>query len=107
MNFDFDPKEFIHNPFAVGGLGSIVSLKFAPGATWLERAFNVLCGVLMAGFLAVALAEFFSLTSEAMRGAIAFLIGVFGMNLVATVVVWIREMKLSDVVPWFRRTPKE
>jgi hypothetical protein len=27
----------------------------------------------------------------------------FGMNFVAAAVAWIKEMKLSDVLPWARR----
>lgn len=100
---DFDPDHLVRNPFAIGGLGGLVSLKFAPGATLLERAFNVSCGALLAGFLASAVAEYLSLRTDSMQGAVAFLIGVFGMNLVAAAVRVIRDVKLSDLLPWLRK----
>jgi len=57
----------------------------------------------VAVFVSPAAAEFFSLTSPAMQGASAFAVGLFGMNFVATAVTWIKNLQLSDVLPWARR----
>lgn len=102
MDFDLDRLAFL-KPFAVGAAGGLVSLRYAPGLSRKERAFNLLCGALLAGFLTDAIFELFSLRSQAMWGAIAFLVGVFGMNVLATANTWLRELKLSDVLPWFRK----
>lgn len=101
---DFDPDRLAFlKPFAVGAAGGLVSLRYAPGLSRKERAFNLLCGTLLAGFLTDAIIELFGLRSPAMWGAIAFLVGVFGMNVLAAVNGWLRELKLSDVLPWFRK----
>ncbi len=80
-----------------------MALRGAPGETWSARLINVVSGALIAGFLSPAVAEWFSLTSPSMQGAMAFASGLFGMNFVATAVAWIKEIKLADVLPWARR----
>lgn len=100
---DIDPERIVRHPLTIGALGALVALRGSPGDTWLIRAFNVLSGALLAGFFSPAASEFFALTTPAMQGAMAFAIGLFGMNFVATGVQWIKALQLSDVVPWLRR----
>jgi hypothetical protein len=100
---DIDPEKIARSPFVIGALGALVALRGAPGETWPTRLINVVCGALFAGFLSPGIAEWFSLTSPAMQGAMAFASGLFGMNFVATAVAWIKELKLADVLPWARR----
>lgn len=100
---DLDPEKIVRSPFVIGALGSLVALRGAPGESWPTRVLNVLSGALFAGFVSPGLAEWFSLASPAMQGAMAFASGLFGMNFVATAVAWIKEMKLADVLPWARR----
>ena len=102
MEWNFDgisPK----NPFIVGFLGAVVSLKGTPGLTWKERAVNVASGTLMAGFLSPALTEYFALTTPAMQSAAAFVVGLFGLNMTAAVGQWIKGADLSLLVPFGRR----
>lgn len=87
-------------PFLIGLLGSFVALRGAPGASWKERFFNIISGSLIAGFTAPAIAEYFGLTSHAMHSATAFVVGLFGLNLTASIVEWIKVMKLSDLLIW-------
>ena len=103
MPFQFDADKVVRSPWVAGALGAVVALKGAPGVSWPERAFNVFCGLLVAGNLSPALCEQFGLLSPAMQGATAFFLGLFGMNLVAAIVGWIKETKLADLVPWFRK----
>lgn len=104
MLFDLDPDRFAFlKPFALGAAGGLVSLRLVPGLSYKEKAFNLLCGALTAGFLTDATTELLQLQSKAMWGATAFLLGVFGMNVLATANAWLRELKLSDVLPWFRK----
>ena len=100
-NSDYD--KVWTSPFVIGLAGAVVALKGAPGKTWLERLVNAGMGTLMAGFLTPGVTEFFSLPSPAMHAAAAFAIGLFGMNLVAAANSWIREAKLSDVLPWAKK----
>lgn len=97
---EFNPSKFWESPFIVGLLGSIVALKGAPGNTWKERVFNVICGALLAGYVAPALSEYFGLSTPSMQSASAFVVGLFGLNLVATLVAWIKELRLADLLPW-------
>lgn len=100
---DLDPERLVRSPFVIGALGSLVALRGAPGESWPIRIFNVVCGALLAGYVSPALAEFFSLGTPAMQGAMSFATGLFGMNFVATGVTWIKQLQLSDVLPWARR----
>lgn len=54
----------------------------------------------MAGILSPAIAEYFGFVSPAMLSATAFVVGLFGLNITATAFVWIRDMKLADLLPW-------
>lgn len=100
---EIDPSKVLSSPFFVGLAGAIVALKGAPGKSWFERVFNAGCGALLAGFLSAAIAEWLGLRTNETRSAVAFVVGLFGMNLVASINAWMREAKLSDVVPWMRR----
>lgn len=97
---EFDPDRIIRNPFLIGLLGSVVSLRGTPGASWPERLFNLLCGSLLAGFVSPAVAEYFGLNSAAMQSGSAFLVGLFGLNVAATLVQWIKTVTLADLLPW-------
>ena len=101
LNFDFD--KLLSSPFVVGAAGAFVALKGCPGKTWLERAFNLCCGMLIAGFLSSSLAAWLGLKTVETQLSVAFLTGLFGMNVVAAANVWISETKLADVIPWLRK----
>lgn len=96
---DFDPTK----PFIIGGLGALVALKGAPGTSAREKIFNVVCGALLAGFLAPMVAAYFGLKTAEMQAGCAFAVGLFGMNLVATATAWLKDLKLADVLPWINR----
>lgn len=100
-NIDFE--KVLLSPFVVGLAGAVVALKGCPGNTWAERLFNASCGALLAGFVSAAIAEWLGLKTPEMRSAIAFMTGLFGMNLVASINIVLHEIKLSDVLPWFKR----
>ena len=100
---NFDPDKLLSSPFFVGLAGAVVALKGCPGKSWGERVFNAGCGALLAGFLSAAIAEWLGLRTSETRSAVAFVVGLFGMNLVASVNVWLSETKLSDVIPWFKK----
>lgn len=93
-NFDIDGIS--SSPFTIGALGSLVALRFAPGASWWERFTNVACGALTAGYCAPALTEWLQFKSTAMAYACAFAIGLLGMSLVAAVLEGIKATKLGE-----------
>lgn len=100
---ELDADKILANPFTIGLAGAVVALKGAPGKTWAERLINAGAGTLLAGFLTPAVAAFFGLQTPPMQSGIAFMLGLFGMNLTSAINDWIRSAKLSDVLPWVRR----
>lgn len=106
MPIEFDPERAMRSPWAAGALGSVVALKFAPGMSWGERAFNVVCGALSAGFVAPPLCEYLHLTSAMAQSGAAFLVGLFGLSLAAALVEAVRVVGWGDVIRgWVSRRP--
>lgn len=102
MNFDAD--HILGSPFTIGGLGSLVALKFAPGTSWWERFTNVVSGMLVAGYGAPALTEWLQFKSEGLGNAAAFVVGLLGMSLIAAALQAIRDLKLAEIVSgWLSR----
>lgn len=97
-----DPDALIRSPWLAGAMGALVALHGVPGATWVERAFNIVAGLLIAGYVSPALAEYLGLQSLAMQSASAFLCGLFGLNLVAGIVAAVRATDFRDFLPWKR-----
>ena len=100
---DIDTDRIFTSPFFVGLAGAVVALKGCPGKSWGERIVNAGCGALLAGFLSVAIAEWMGLRTAETRSAVAFAVGLFGMNLVASINVWLSEAKIGDFIPWLRK----
>lgn len=104
---ELDVERLVRSPFAVGAAGGLVALRFAPGLTWFERAFNVLCGSLCAGFSGPALAEWLQVSSPGMQAGLSFGVGMFGLSLAAAVVQGIRDVRLSEIISgWLTRGGK-
>lgn len=101
---DIDPSGLARNSFAAGALGSLVGLKFAPGASLGERITNVVAGGLCAGYAAPAVAEWLHITSSHVQSGLAFGVGLFGLSLAAAVWQGIRDLKLGEVITgWISR----
>ena len=96
MAFDWD--QFTSGHAVAGVAGSLVSLKFSPGLTWAERAFNFVCGSLCAILVSPALTEFFKLTSPAMLSGVSFAVGLFGLSLADAASRELRKVKLAEIV---------
>ena len=87
-----------------GLLGSMVALRWAPGATWGERVCNVGAGFACAVYLTPAAAEWFEITSPRGVAAMAFAAGMFGLSLAAAVVEAIKSADLGEVLRgWLSR----
>lgn len=105
MTMDYwNSERLLSSPFAVGGMGALVALKFAPGATWFERFTNVTSGALVAGFGAPALTEWLKFSSPGLTNGAAFLLGLLGMSLIAALLQGIRDLKLAEIISgWLSR----
>lgn len=92
------------SPYTMGLLGSLIAAaKGMPGANFVERAINVACGTALAGAVAPGVSDYFSLHTDGMRSAMAVFIGLFGLNVMAAVLTWLKTMKLADYIPWKKR----
>lgn len=102
---DFDPEHIAKSPFTIGAAGALVTAaKFTPGASWLERAVNVVAGSLAAGFITPALTEYLRMTSAAYIGGAAFFVGLLGMSLVAAFFQTVRDVHWAEIVAsWISR----
>lgn len=102
---DFDPERIASSPFVPGALGALVTaLKFTPGASWPERAVNVVAGSLVAGYVAPPLLEYFKVTSPSATGGASFMLGLLSMSIVAAVLSAVRETKWAEIVTgWLAR----
>ncbi|MGA0608818.1 hypothetical protein [Caldimonas sp. KR1-144] len=106
MDFDKDTiGRIATSPFAIGALGALVTaVKFTPGASWRERAFNVFSGALCAGFLTPAIVEWLNMKSPAYSSGAAFLFGLVGMSLAAALLQAIKDTPLGQIVTgWISR----
>jgi hypothetical protein len=101
---DIDPDKVLRSPLVAGALGAVVGLAFAPGDTWRERAFNVLCGALSAYYIAPALAEWLRIEPAGIKASAAFGIGLFGMSIASEIVKFIRDGGLRRFADtWLQR----
>jgi hypothetical protein len=86
----------------VGGfLGALVSLKFIEGLTILARATTVVSGMLAAAYVTPLVLTTGGL-SDKIEGAIAFLIGVFGMSLAGALIKAWPEIICAAKERWLR-----
>lgn len=110
---DFDAERITGSPFVFGAVGALITaVKFTPGASWGERAFNVMAGSAAAGFITPALVEWLSMKSPAYASGAAFLFGLFGMSLAAALLQGIKDTPLGQIFTgWLSRRgttpPKE
>lgn len=102
---DFDSERILRSPFTVGAVGALITaVKFTPGASWGERAFNVLAGSAAAGFITPALTEWLSMKSPAYASGAAFLFGLVGMSLAAALLQGIKDTPIGQILTgWLSR----
>jgi len=90
------------NPFVIGGLGSLVGLRLAPEVTWWGRSTSITCGLLTAGYVAPGLTEWLRLPT--LVNLFAFMIGLLGMNFLASVYKGITSIDIGAIITgWISR----
>ncbi len=101
---DLDPENVIRSPLFLGAIGSAISLKYVPGKTWPESAFNLAAGTAFSWVMSPAAAEWMRITSAGMQSAMAFGAGIFGLSLCAASIEGIRSLKLAEIITgWVSR----
>jgi hypothetical protein len=85
-------------PYLAGAAGSIVSLRWMPGASWFDRALSVISGALCAGICTPWLVDRFELGGEAVHAVVAFGLGLFGLAVLSAVREGIEAADLKGIV---------
>lgn len=96
-----NPTDLARSPLLAGLVGAVVALRGTPGASLGERLFNVFVGFSMAWFLTPALVDYFRVDTPNVQSAVAFAVGMFGVNIMATVLDNLRGFKIN--VPFGRK----
>lgn len=96
-------EEIARSPWLPGVLGALIAMRGVPGTSWPERIANVVCGAVISGIASPALSEYFGMTTQAMQSAMAFAVGLFGLNVVASALAWTKAMKVEDYLPWKKK----
>jgi hypothetical protein len=103
---DINPEAIAKSPFFIGVLGAIVGMRGVPGASLMDRAINVASGALLAGFTSPFIANYFGLQGEGALSFSAFVVGLFGLNFVASLQAWLKGADLADYLPWAKKGAK-
>lgn len=102
------------SPFFVGAVGSIVTLKFAPGARFIDRLQNVIGGSACAGYGTPFLSDWMGWSSINVKLFSAFVIGVVSMTLVAEILQAMKSVPWAEMITtvikawlpsWMRKQP--
>ena len=82
-----------------GFLGAVVSLKFIDNLNWWQRVTTVLGGMISAAYVAPLIIVTFNLTPK-VEGAVSFLVGLFGMSIVAAAIKIIPDVVQAAKDKW-------
>jgi len=100
MSSDIDPGSVVTHPASAGILGSLVALRYSPGASRWERGVNLASGSVIAIYLGPFTSEWLALHGERPVAAVSFLMGLFGLNLTNRI---IEEIKTANLLGYFSR----
>ena len=104
MSLEFDPDKaasIISHPLVASPLGALVSLKFVPGTTILDKLINFASGASISWFGAPFLADWFSLSKPSSIGFLSFMSGMVGLIVVSMCIETFRNIKWVDIAQAF------
>lgn len=97
--------DFIYRHEVSGLLGAAVSSKWSPyGTSFLEVTFNLFAAWAAAVYLTEPTVSWLGLSS--VKGSVygvAFLIGLFSLNLAAALTALLKSGKILDLLPWGKK----
>lgn len=100
-------EEAARSHWLAGMIGAVIALRSTPNTTWPERAFSVVCGAAASYIASPALCEYFGMTTQAMQSAMGFAVGLFGLNVIASLLAWTKVLKVEDYIPWKKKGNEE
>lgn len=102
MSWIDDARAAAGDPTVAGVVGSLLSLKWAPGGDWKTKFVSFLCGLAWAVFGARALISAMGVTWDNAQTLFAFLLGLLGMNLTAKVSEFIKTTTIAELIATLR-----
>lgn len=88
----------IVTPEGAGAVGSIVSLRWAPGDSWLIKLTSVAGGMAFAIFVVPFVVEYLEIKSARAPLALAFIGGLVGMNLLHKSWLFAQSVDLREIL---------
>lgn len=92
---DFNPDVLAKSPILASALGSLVGMRFAPGASWVARVTNGVGGFASAIYGTQLLTWFLKLESVGAIAGLSFLVGILSMVVIDALVQGLRETRLG------------
>jgi hypothetical protein len=93
-------------PGFAGMCGALLSLKWMPGTTWMQKFFAFGGGMSVAFFLVPYAVEFMSITSDKGPAAMGFIGGFIGFNLLGKGYEYVAQTTFGELLSrfWSKRT---
>jgi hypothetical protein len=92
MLTETDVNKFLWSNFFIGAVGGFITAqKFLPGTTRKEKAFNSVCGAVIAHYLTDPLVAALQMDAKVYANGAAFLLGLLGMTLIAGIIQALRD----------------
>lgn len=99
-----DPDLITGNTYIAALAGAILGLKAIPGASFAERAGNLLFGFLMAVFLGPAIVDWLHIASTRIASGITFATGAAGLVGFAAIMEGVRQTQFGAIISgWLSR----
>lgn len=95
---EIKPETLTSNTFLAAVVGALFGLRALPGASMLEKGWNLLSGFLLATYLGPAAAEYWEVTSPRLTAAIIFFTGAAGLVLFGAVIEGIRQTQFGAII---------
>ncbi len=102
MSWIDDARAAAGDPTVAGVVGSLLSLKWAPGEDWKTKFVSFLCGLAWAVFGAKAIISAMGVTWDNAQTLFAFLLGLLGMNLTAKISEFVKTTSVADIIATIR-----
>jgi hypothetical protein len=93
------------HPATAGIAGALLlSLRMAPGVSWIERVSTFTSGALVAVYLAPAACEYLRIQGDASVRLLSFSAGLFGLSLMYQVMEAVKRAPWGDfIASWLQR----
>ncbi len=105
---ELKPDSLATNPFVAAFFGSLVGLRALPGASLVEKLWNLLGGFVFAAFLGPAFAEWAGFVSIKLTAGVIFAFGAAGLVAFGSLIEGIKQTAVGPIlIAWISPRNKE